>query len=141
MSSTRRKGSWSTAEAWAEEATGRRKIYLANITDEVDRLLSGRSEPSTGAMFSPPTPRTVERAAGSIGANLAVVSVPGPHAFVEAMAALEGGKLEQKFPRHRLFESKSLAARILVLTSFATDDKVFPAIKAGAANRNTCQKG
>jgi FdrA protein len=65
-------------------ATGRAR-------DEVDRLLSGRSETPTGAMFSPPTPRTVERAAGSIGANLAVVSVPGPHAFVEAMAALEAG--------------------------------------------------
>ncbi len=33
----------------------------------------------------------------------------------EAMAALEGGGLEQEFPRDRLFESKSLPARMLVL--------------------------
>jgi FdrA protein len=59
--------------------------------DEVDLLLSGRPDASTGTMFSPPVPRTLERAAGSIGANLAVVSVPGPHAFVEAMAALDAG--------------------------------------------------
>ncbi len=65
-------------------ATGRAR-------DEVDRLLSGRPKPSTGAMFSPPTPRTIESAARSIGANLALVSVPGPHAFVEAMAAIEAG--------------------------------------------------
>ena len=41
----------------------------------------------------------------------------------------------------RQIKAHQPAARILVLTSFATDDKVFPAIKAGAANRNTCQKG
>jgi FdrA protein len=65
-------------------ATGRAR-------DEVDRLLSGRPKPSTGAMFTPPHPRTIESAARSIGANLALVSVPGPYAFVEAMAALEAG--------------------------------------------------
>ena len=35
----------------------------------------------------------------------------------EAMAALEGGKLDQEFPRDQLFESKSLPARILVLSA------------------------
>ncbi|MCP3960724.1 MAG: RIP metalloprotease RseP [bacterium] len=33
----------------------------------------------------------------------------------EAMAALEGGQVEQEFPPDRLFESKPLAARILVI--------------------------
>ncbi len=35
----------------------------------------------------------------------------------EAMAALEGGKLEQEFPPEQLFESKSLPARVLVLSA------------------------
>jgi FdrA protein len=56
----------------------------------IDRMLSSRSD-TGGAFFSPPAPHTVESAARLIGANLAVISVPGPHAFVEAMAALEAG--------------------------------------------------
>ena len=35
----------------------------------------------------------------------------------EAMAALEGGRLEEEYPPERLFESKSLGARILVLSA------------------------
>ena len=35
----------------------------------------------------------------------------------EAMAALEGGELEEEYPPERLFESKSLAARILVISA------------------------
>ncbi len=35
----------------------------------------------------------------------------------EAMASLEGGQLEQEFPAEQLFESKPLAARILVLSA------------------------
>ncbi len=35
----------------------------------------------------------------------------------QAMASLEGGELEEEFPRERLFESKSLPARILVLSA------------------------
>jgi FdrA protein len=57
----------------------------------IDRLLVGPSESSSGALFSPPAAHSVEMAARSVGANLAVVSVPGPHAFVEAMAALDAG--------------------------------------------------
>ena len=58
---------------------------------EVDRLLDAPTASVTGGLFAPPVPRTVESAARSIGANLAVISVPGPHAFVEAMAALDAG--------------------------------------------------
>ena len=35
----------------------------------------------------------------------------------EAMESLEGGKVEEEFPPDRLFESKSLAARILVISA------------------------
>lgn len=41
--------------------------------------------------FSPPEPRTIEAAARHGNADLAVISVPGPHAYVEAMAALRAG--------------------------------------------------
>lgn len=49
------------------------------------------SPQSAAGAFSAPQPRTVEGAARITGANLAVISVPGPHAFVEAMAALRAG--------------------------------------------------
>jgi FdrA protein len=41
--------------------------------------------------MTPPPLHTIESVARSIGANLALVSVPGSHAFVEAMAALRRG--------------------------------------------------
>ena len=43
---------------------------------------------ASGALFTPPPPRRVGSAAG---ANLALISVPGQHAFVEAMEALRAG--------------------------------------------------
>jgi FdrA protein len=50
--------------------------------------LAARAEPETAAA---PPPRTIEGAAAAIGANLALISVPGPHAYVEAAAALRAG--------------------------------------------------
>jgi succinyl-CoA synthetase alpha subunit len=41
-----------------------------------------------GGLFAAPPPR---RVAAVAGANLALISVPGPHAFVEAMDALQAG--------------------------------------------------
>ncbi len=43
----------------------------------------------------------------------------------ETMAALEGGQLDQEFPEEQLFESKSLAARILVLSAGVIMNAVF----------------
>lgn len=63
-------------------------LDLARST--VDRLLS-QTEISTGGIFSPPEPRTIGSAARRVGATVALISVPGPAAFVEAMEALDAG--------------------------------------------------
>lgn len=58
----------------------------------VDRALAasaGGSSPSGG--FDAPPPRTVASAVRRGAADLALVSVPGEHAFVEAMDALDAG--------------------------------------------------
>jgi FdrA protein len=46
---------------------------------------------TTGGSMEAPAPRSIGRAAALIGADLALVSVPGPSAFVEAMEALDEG--------------------------------------------------
>ncbi len=58
----------------------------------IDRIL-GESSPSDreSVLFAPPPPHTVEEAGRRIGSNIALVSVPGRFAFVEAMSALEAG--------------------------------------------------
>ena len=43
---------------------------------------------SSGGLFTAPAPR---RVAAVAGADLALISIPGPHAFVEAMDALQAG--------------------------------------------------
>lgn len=83
--------------------------------DAVDRLLAAPAKPSTGALTTPPAPRTVESAGRRIGANLAVVSVPGTHAFVEAMAAIEAGMHVMVFSDNVPIEQER------VLKTFAAD--------------------
>jgi FdrA protein len=80
-----------------EESTGPNDLLVAvRARDEgvfgtalraLDDGLAPPATAGTGPMLPPP-PRTVEAAARTVDANLAFVSVPGPHAFVEAMAAL-----------------------------------------------------
>jgi len=68
--------------AAAEEAIG-----------AVDRLLAERRASTTGPGHRQDAPRTVESAAARApGAGVVVVSVPGPHAYVEAVAALRAGR-------------------------------------------------
>jgi FdrA protein len=55
-----------------------------------ERLLSAPHRPAGGAAVEQP-PRTIGSAAASAGAGLALISVPGQHAFTEAMDALEAG--------------------------------------------------
>jgi FdrA protein len=56
-----------------------------------DEALQGPAAAEATGLFVPPSPRTVGSAARRSGANLALVSVPGPHAFVEGMDALRQG--------------------------------------------------
>ncbi len=58
----------------------------------IDRILAASPRTDRGdALFAPPPPRTVEKAGRRIGADIALVSVPGRFAFVEAMSALDAG--------------------------------------------------
>jgi FdrA protein len=61
---------------------------------EVDRLLASRAAEAQGAGGRQQAgPRTVESAATRApGAAVVLVSVPGPHAYVEAVAALRAGR-------------------------------------------------
>ncbi len=65
---------------------------LEAASAELDGLLAALSAPSAGgggAAERPP--RTVRAAARERAATLALVSVPGPHAFAEALDAVEAG--------------------------------------------------
>ena len=53
--------------------------------------LSGPVTAPASGLFVAPPPRSVGSAGRAVGANLALISVPGPHAFVEAMDALRRG--------------------------------------------------
>lgn len=65
---------------------------LSSAVEELDRLLSApEARDGAGGFGEPPVARTTGRAVRQSGAPLALVSVPGPNAFVEAMDALRGG--------------------------------------------------
>jgi FdrA protein len=68
---------------------------LEDARSALEQVLAGRPEPGGAAAAGPgrtPAPRTVRAAATRLpGASLAFVSVPGRHAFVEAMDALAAG--------------------------------------------------
>ncbi|MEV4246534.1 FdrA family protein [Streptosporangium canum] len=58
---------------------------------ELDRLLAGLAGRTGGGTAAEHPPRTVRTAARGRVATLALVSVPGEHAFAEAMDAIEAG--------------------------------------------------
>ncbi|HEY7046545.1 MAG TPA: hypothetical protein VH373_04945 [Jatrophihabitantaceae bacterium] len=62
---------------------------LAAAIALTEQALSARPEPSGGLAEVPA--RTAGSAARAVGGGLALISVPGPHAFTEAMDALEAG--------------------------------------------------
>ncbi|SNS18182.1 FdrA protein [Streptosporangium subroseum] len=64
---------------------------LESADAELERLLTGLAGRTTGATAAERPPRTVRAAARGHGATLALVSVPGPYAFAEAMDAVEAG--------------------------------------------------
>ena len=65
---------------------------VAAAVSAIDGALAsaGRSSGGGGDVTAPP-PRTIGTAARSVDADLALISVPGEHAFVEAMDALRAG--------------------------------------------------
>ncbi|MEU0486600.1 FdrA family protein [Streptosporangium sp. NPDC006013] len=58
---------------------------------ELDGLLAGLSTPPAGGAAVEHPPHTVRAAAREHAATLALVSVPGPYAFAEALDAVEAG--------------------------------------------------
>lgn len=64
---------------------------LEAASAELDGLLAALSTPSAAGGTAERPPRTVRAAARERAATLALVSVPGPHAFAEALDAVEAG--------------------------------------------------
>lgn len=64
---------------------------LQRALTTVDAALAERPSAAHGGFDSEAQPRTVGSAAARSGATIAVISTPGPYAFVEAMDALEHG--------------------------------------------------
>lgn len=82
------------------EATPNDLVIAVRAADEeavgaavaaVDHALAASGGGSPGDGFEAPPPRTMAAAARRADADLALVSVPGEHAFVEAMDALRAG--------------------------------------------------
>lgn len=72
----------------AVRAADRQSVEAA--AELAEQLLSAPRR-STGAGAAEQPPRTIGSAAASAGAGLALISVPGQHAFTEAMDALDAG--------------------------------------------------
>jgi FdrA protein len=68
----------------------RDEAALAAALTAVTTGLGDRTHDTAGPAASPP-PRTVSAAARASGPGLALISVPGPHAFVASMDALDAG--------------------------------------------------
>ncbi|MGD0440372.1 MAG: FdrA family protein [Acidimicrobiales bacterium] len=63
---------------------------LAAATAELERQLAPSTLPQSQGLGTPPAPRTLACALRQ-GGSLALISVPGQHAFVEAMDAIRAG--------------------------------------------------
>ncbi|MDQ1720967.1 MAG: FdrA protein, partial [Pseudonocardiales bacterium] len=66
------------------------ELAVEAAAELAQQLLSAPRRPTGGAAAEQP-PRTIGSAAASTGAGLALISVPGQHAFTEAMDALDAG--------------------------------------------------
>jgi len=64
---------------------------LTAATQLAEELLDAPRGSATTGSAAEPAPRTTGQAARRYGPGLAVISVPGPHAFTEAMDAVEAG--------------------------------------------------
>jgi FdrA protein len=87
----------------APEGAGPNDLMVAIRADDDEAVARGKAEldaalarssaggSGSGGLGAAPAPGTTGSAARRTGANLALVSVPGPHAFSEAMDALDAG--------------------------------------------------
>jgi FdrA protein len=75
----------------AVRARDERALAGARAALEAELTALVRPSGAVGPLGGPPPPRTVGTAARRVDADVALVSVPGPYAFVEAMDALDAG--------------------------------------------------
>lgn len=93
---------------------------LEEAAAELERRLAARA-PSDGARGDEAPPRTTRSAARTWDATLALVSVPGEHAFAEAMDAVEAGLSVMIFSdnvpveQEILLKDRALARGVLVM--------------------------
>lgn len=120
----------------AIRADGPESLAAARAT--VDELLAPRSA-DRGAFGAPPPPRTTGSAARRAEATVALVSVPGPYAFAEAMDALDAGLNVMVFSdnvpvEHELALKETAARRDLLVMGPDCGTAVIGGVGLGFAN-------
>jgi FdrA protein len=110
---------------------------LESARAAIDELLAASPEPR--AFGAPPPARTSGSAARRIDATLALVSVPGPYAFAEAMDALDAGLNVMVFSdnvpvEHELVLKETAARRGLLVMGPDCGTAVVGGVGLGFAN-------
>ena len=104
-----------------------------------ERALTGPAASTDGELFAPPRPHTVAAAGEAASANLALISVPGAHAFVEAMDALRAGLHVMLFSdnvavEHEVLLKHEAAARDLLVMGPDCGTAIVNGVGLGFAN-------
>lgn len=110
---------------------------LESARATVDELLATRTAPR--AFGAPPPPRTTGSAARRTDATVALISVPGPYVFAEAMDALEAGLNPMIFSdnvpvEHELALKETAARRGLLVMGPDCGTAVIGGVGLGFAN-------
>ncbi|MEV7005013.1 FdrA family protein [Streptosporangium sp. NPDC051022] len=122
-----------------EDALGPARERLAAALTEGTPTTGGGTGGGPEGLGAPPAPRTVGSAAARSGANLALISTPGRHAFVEAADALEHGLSVVLFSDNMPVEQECLlkdmaAARGLLVMGPDCGTAVVSGVGLGFAN-------
>ncbi len=121
----------------AIRATGTSEADAARAAAE--RGLAGPSVSTAGGLFAPPPPHTVVAAARASAANLALISVPGANAYLEAMEALRAGLHVMVFSdnvgiEHEVQLKREAAARGLLVMGPDCGTAIVNGVGLGFAN-------
>ena len=121
----------------AIRATGTLEADAARAAAE--RGLAGPGVSTAGGLFAPPPPHTVVAAAQASAANLALISVPGANAYLEAMEALRAGLHVMVFSdnvgiEHEVQLKREAAARGLLVMGPDCGTAIVNGVGLGFAN-------
>jgi len=105
----------------------------------VENGLTGPTAAGSDGLFTPPPARTVVSAARRANANVALISVPGAHAFVEAMDAVRSGLHVMVFSdnvavEHEVALKREAAARHLLVMGPDCGTAIVGGVGLGFAN-------